>query len=86
MWVVVVVGLTSLRVVVVTLTWVALGSSCRTSTSALLTVGVGLDQHVALVSLKRLYKFSEMASLHLILFILNIILLDWTLDGPILLI
>jgi len=52
MRVVVVAGLTSLSVVVVvTLTLVALGSSCRTSASALLTVGVGLDQHVALVAL-----------------------------------
>jgi len=48
----VVIGLTSLVVVVVvTLALMALRSSCRTSASALLTVGVGLDQYVALVAL-----------------------------------
>ena len=58
--VVVVIGLTSLVVVVVvTLALMALRSSCRTSASALLTVGVGLDQYVALVALKSLYRFSE---------------------------
>jgi len=47
----VVIGLTSLVVVVVvTLALMALRSSCRTSASALLTVGVGLDQYVALVA------------------------------------
>ena len=48
--VVVMIGLTSLVVVVVvvTLALMALRSSCRTSASALLTVGVGLDQYVAL--------------------------------------
>jgi len=50
--VVVVIGLTSLVVVVVvTLALMALRSSCRTYASARLTVGVGLDQHVALVAL-----------------------------------
>ena len=52
---VVVVGLTPpvLLVVVVTLTLVVLGSSTRISTSTLLTVEVvGLDQFVALISLK----------------------------------
>ena len=58
--VVVVIGLTSLVVVVVvTLALMALRSSCRTYASARLTVGVGLDQHVALVALKNLYRFSE---------------------------
>jgi len=47
----VVIGLTSLVVVVVvTLALMALRSSCRTSASALLTVGVGLDQYVALAA------------------------------------
>ena len=52
--VVVMIGLTSLVVVVVvvTLALMALRSSCRTYASARLTVGVGLDQHVALVALK----------------------------------
>lgn len=51
--VVVMIGLTSLVVVVVvvTLALMALRSSCRTYASARLTVGVGLDQHVALVAL-----------------------------------
>jgi len=50
--VVVMIGLTSLVVVVVvvTLALMALRSSCRTYASARLTVGVGLDQHVALVA------------------------------------